>query len=241
MKKMFIVADVHGFADELSAALRKAGWDVFNPNHVFVSLGDLVDRGPKPLDVLNFVNNLPNERKILIKGNHEDLIEQMLLRNYPEYHDFLNGSAKTVVDCYFSQAYKQQNFDYPEVFDWFKNWETWKKYINSCINYYEINNNIFVHGWIPSQYDWRNATTGEWIIARWSNGMREWEKGNIVPGETIWCGHWHTSYGHCNIHHDCENEFRHDALFTPFIDKGIVAMDACTALSGFINCEVIEV
>ena len=34
-------------------------------------------------------------------------------------------------------------------------------------------------------------------------------------------------------------EFGEDADFTPFYGEGIVAIDACTAESGFVNCVVI--
>ena len=33
---------------------------------------------------------------------------------------------------------------------------------------------------------------------------------------------------------------REDADFSPFIDDGIIALDACTAYSGFVNCVVID-
>ena len=61
----------------------------------------------------------------------------------------------------------------------------------------------------------------------------------IEDGKTIVCGHWHASYGHSKIHRKC-TEFGPDAIFAPFNDKGIMALDACTAHSGFVNCVVIE-
>ena len=72
----YIVADVHGFFDILKEALDNAGFDKNNPGHIFVSLGDLLDRGKQPRECLQFVNSL--ERKILIRGNHEDLMEEMI-------------------------------------------------------------------------------------------------------------------------------------------------------------------
>ncbi len=82
----------------------------------------------------------------------------------------------------------------------------------------------------------------------WSNGIRE-------EGKTIFCGHWHTSWGHAYLH-NYGVEFVDDnndptvlfpgtvwpfACFDPFIDDGIVAMDACTALSHQVNVVVREV
>ena len=58
--KYFIFSDVHGFYDELMLALNNAGFDKDNPEHIIISLGDLLDRGPKPLQCLQFVNSIPN-------------------------------------------------------------------------------------------------------------------------------------------------------------------------------------
>ena len=50
VKTCFVVADVHSFYDEMIAALDGAGFDPANPDHIFVCLGDLLDRGDKPLE-----------------------------------------------------------------------------------------------------------------------------------------------------------------------------------------------
>ena len=80
MKTFFIVADVHSFYDEMIAALNEQGFDKNDPDHIFVCLGDLLDRGEKPLECLAFVNSLPAKRKLLIRGNHEDLLEDCIYR-----------------------------------------------------------------------------------------------------------------------------------------------------------------
>ena len=68
MKKYFVVADVHGFYTEMIEAINKEGFDIENPDHIFVSLGDLLDRGQEAEKCLDFVNSLPKDRKILIIG-----------------------------------------------------------------------------------------------------------------------------------------------------------------------------
>lgn len=261
MKKYFIVADVHGFYDELIAALNKNDFDYNNPDHIFVSLGDLLDRGSQPFECLDFVMSLPKERRILIMGNHELLLDEMLTRGDALYHDITNGTVKTVQDItgieYSTDAIISMRHN-----------ELWKEYFTNCQFYTEIDNNIFVHGWIPcytypkmwkDTYDynplWRQCGPREWENATWYNGMYMWANGILEKGKTIWCGHWHTSWGHSTIHHDgveflCDeyHSYTKDEMeakgfyekLTPFIDDGIVAMDACTAYSGFINCKVIK-
>ena len=77
--KYFCVSDVHSFYTETMRALKLAGFDETNPNHTFVSCGDLLDRGDESREILQFVNRL--ERKILIRGNHEDLMEEAIKRS----------------------------------------------------------------------------------------------------------------------------------------------------------------
>ena len=72
MKKLFVVSDVHSFYTELMSALQSAGFEMDNEEHIFVSCGDLLDRGPDAKKCLEFVNSLPDYRKILIRGNHEE-------------------------------------------------------------------------------------------------------------------------------------------------------------------------
>ncbi len=237
MKKYFIVADVHGFYDEMIEALNKKGYDMNNSNHVFVSLGDMFDRGKQAWEVLDFVNEIPNENKLLVLGNHELLMEEMLGRGFCEYHDQGNGTCDTMFQL------TNANFE-EEAIELMRVNRQWRKYINSCHFYHEVGDNIFVHGWIPRfpyNTDWRNATISEWKEATWLNGMKEWRYDNKEPGKTIWCGHWHVGYGHAHIHYICTDEVGGDAVYTPFKDEGIVAMDACTAVSHMVNCEVIEV
>ena len=53
MKKLFVVADIHSFYEEMIKALSEQGFDREDPDHIFVSLGDLFDRGPSPLECLD--------------------------------------------------------------------------------------------------------------------------------------------------------------------------------------------
>ena len=50
MRKLFIVSDVHSYFNEMIQALSNAGFDRNNPNHIFVSLGDLLDRGKQSVE-----------------------------------------------------------------------------------------------------------------------------------------------------------------------------------------------
>ena len=140
--KYFITSDIHSFYNELRVALNEAGFDKNNKEHVFVSLGDLLDRGPDAIKCLKFVNSL--ERKILIRGNHEDLLEQAICRKEFLQHDLHNGTIDT---CY-QLINNKELFSVSdiEVLEKVSKNKQLNKYLNNCIDYYEIQNNIFVHG-----------------------------------------------------------------------------------------------
>ena len=95
--KYFVSADIHGFFNEWQAALQEKGFDINNPEHKIIICGDMFDRGKQPKQIIEFI--LANKDKvILIRGNHEDLMQEMIERNSTTYGDLINGTAYTVVD-----------------------------------------------------------------------------------------------------------------------------------------------
>lgn len=248
--KYFCVSDVHSNYDALMEALSNAGFDANNSEHHFISLGDLLDRGKQPLECIRFVNNLP--RKTLIRGNHEDLFDDVMARGYFLYHDFSNGTYNTFLDLSSDNTNPESIQDM--IISINQN-EEYNTYRNSLVNYAEIGNYILVHGWIPCikkdnkylyQSDWRQY--GDWKRARWLNGMLCWHSGIVEEDKTIVCGHYHTSFGHYLYHNkglsleDAENADQYrQVVFDPFIDEGIAAIDATSAMSNKVNCYVFEV
>lgn len=65
----YVFSDVHGHAASLARALTR-----IDPSEddVFYCLGDMIDRGPDPLGVIELVRSLPNCHVLM--GNHEDLM-----------------------------------------------------------------------------------------------------------------------------------------------------------------------
>lgn len=96
----YAVGDVQGCFDELQALLRKIG---FRKTERLWFVGDLVNRGPKSLDVLRFVRGL-GERAIVVLGNHDlHLVAQYEGIERPRkddtFRDVLEaGDARELVD-----------------------------------------------------------------------------------------------------------------------------------------------
>ena len=287
--KYFIVSDVHGYYDKMIEALNKAGYDKNNPEHIFVSLGDLLDRGRQPYECISFVNSLPKERKILIRGNHETLLNDAAWRECFEWNDFPNGTSQTVRDLYNHEnaAISGEGFNYAdetqngyknqeETLRWLRHWGPYKQYHYSTVPYAVVGDNIFVHGWVPNETkckaDLEKFHTTQWEHAAWRNGMQayywcgpvykteedfqeEWDINDNIDTSTIctvFCGHYHTSWWRKHITHEQASSIPRDEewdemtaeeranWFRPVIRPGLVALDACTAYSGIINCYVLE-
>ncbi len=261
MKKLFIFGDAHSYFDILMTALDEAGYDKENPDHILVSLGDLCDRGEQSKEILEFINSIPGDRKICIAGNHECLMERMIRRGVPTLHDEHNCTLLT------AEQLTGETGD--EAVLSMQNCDLWNDYRKDWVWCAELNDMIFVHGWIPCdttltkngllldatyRENWRESKPFDYERAAWINGMLAWYMGIKEPGKTIYCGHWHTSWGHANLHGDGK-EFQERVetsyvmedgrtwpyvRFDPFEDEGIVAVDACTVVSDKVNVVVRE-
>lgn len=248
--RYYVTADVHGFFSIMRAQLNKAGYFSDEEPHKLIICGDIMDRGSEAVKMQNFVlREMEKDQIILVRGNHEDLFCQLVGEDmgYPYSHHVHNGTYDTA--CQLTGMDKYMAFASPLQFA-AKAMKTpfYEKIIPATVDFFETKNYVFVHGWIPSianrdgtfeHYEnWREATEGEWASARWYNGMAAWA---TAPDheKTVVCGHWDVCYGHNRFeHHGGLRSGNPD--FSTFKAPGIIALDACTALSKKINVEIIE-
>lgn len=255
--RYYVVADVHGFLDELKTALSEKGFFADTEPHKLIICGDLFDRGEKAAELQEFILELlAKDEVVLIRGNHEDLAMDLLKHwsrsSYFYSHHLSNGTVDTM-----SQLTDTSFVDliyYPErVKNLFQKTPYIQQIIPAMHNYFETAHFIFVHGWIPctkvqttscqTRYaytdDWRNVDKKEWNKARWVNGMAAAHNGVVEKGKTIVCGHWHCSFGHSH-YEGRGGELDNNPDFTPYYNTGIIALDACTAMSGKVNCIIVD-
>ncbi len=254
--RYYVTADVHGYYSQLIAALREAGYFEDTKPHKLIVCGDLYDRGEEAVQLQRFILELlEREEVILIRGNHEDLALALLhdwhYKSYLQSHHHMNGTVDTL--CQLTGLTMQQLYSNTEfaAHAYLKD-PYIQRIIPAMVDHYETANYIFVHGWIPCHVEntashekiytpianWRNAGEEAWKKARWVNGMEAAHAGITVPGKTVVCGHWHCSFGHANYRHD-GGEFENNPNFSPYYGNGIIALDACTPVSGKVNCIVI--
>ena len=237
--KYFVSADIHGFFDQWQSALKEKGFNINNPNHKLIVCGDLFDRGRQPKEIIDFILN-NKDKIIVIRGNHEDLMESMIRRNDNNFADLSNGTAQTIVDLY--PEWKISEFDLQLIAD-----KTGlQEVLDLCVDYYETDKYVFVHGWIPTvpyclEYDpeWRNVRKERWETARWANPVEMYSYEIFEPNKTIVCGHWHCSAFWHKLDETKYDEFGEKANFEAFVTREVIALDACTAYSKKINVVVI--
>ena len=214
--RYYVISDVHGYYTQMKSALEKAGFFSDTTPHKLIMLGDLFDRGHEAKQLQQFIlEQMEQDKIILIRGNHEDLFVELV-----------------TTDAGMPYSYHKSNGTYDTALQ---------------LTDFETEHYVFTHGWIPSipnrdkSYSyissWREADREQWNQARWFNGMDAVQTAD--ENKTIVCGHWHTSYGHSKYEHK-GTEFGEDADFSPYYGPGIIAIDACTAFSGKVNCLVIE-
>jgi serine/threonine protein phosphatase 1 len=260
--RYYVVADPHGYYSIMQASLREAGYFEDEQPHKLVVCGDILDRGEEAAALVRFLlEQKAEDRLIYILGNHEDLFVQCLQEMSHGgifeiasgmSHHYHNGTWDTMLQL--SEMTEREALEQPnEVIRRILRSPFYRELLPFGTDYYETQNYVFCHGWIPTAMtgyrpyvsyrymeNWRDVPVEDWKKARWLNGMELACKKRIrVPGKTVVCGHWHTSYGHAIIDKSC-SEWEEDADFTPFRHEGILALDGCTAHSGIVNCVVIE-
>ena len=233
-KILFAVADVHGYFSALKKALDDAGFDENDPNHVFISCGDLFDRGEENLQVYNFVKGL--KRKILIRGNHEDNLYTILESGVITQDDIDNGTGVTV-----GELLGKGIVDKKGVYDFGSYSEKVneiKTFLDSMADYYETEKLVFVHGWLPVVFEgnrprvdteWRGASEADWKEARLMEWQQLYGAGAILEGKTIVCGHRPSYLAHVY------DSLRSNDCSDIFYGDGMTAIDTATVRTGKVN------
>lgn len=238
-KKLFVVSDIHGHYTELMKALDHVGFDGKDEDHIFVSCGDLFDRGEENASVYDFVRGL--QQKILIKGNHEDMLCRVLEQGSITDIELWNGTDRTVAEMLGEEAVDENgHFDrtvHAEKIDEIT------AFVDSMLDYYETEKYVFTHGWLPITFEgrfpqisrsFRNASEAEWRDARFLEWQQLYSVGAVLEGKTIVCGHRPARLG------SMFDASREPDCSEPFYGEGLIAIDAGTVRSGRVNVLVIE-
>lgn len=134
MGKIFGIGDIHGCYHKLVLLMERITPDFANDLVVFV--GDYIDRGEQSYEVVEYLMDLKSryrDQVVLLKGNHEEMLENYL--NGPDKINYLvNGGSKTISN-YVSHGYPQYSPIPPSHLE----------FMESLSLYHETESYIFVH------------------------------------------------------------------------------------------------
>ena len=234
MKKLFVVSDVHGFYTILKEALDRAGFDKDDPDHWLICCGDYFDRGDENMEVLRFFERL--QRKVLLRGNHEDLLLKLLQTGQLQRHHYINGTMSTLRN--FFGKYAVDPVDDTIDFSG-KTGITDRvcEFIEETVDYYETEQYVFVHGWLPENAvtaaDRQKASREAWEAARWVKWNERYVGQPPLADKTLICGHMPTFYAGAF-------DGRKKGESSVFYGNGLIAIDAGTADTKRVNVLVLE-
>lgn len=257
--KYYAISDLHGFYSLATAALSFAGFDPDDKNATLLVLGDIWDRGSEPVYCMNLAKGFVPDKNgglrpmankpIMIKGNHEVCFDEMVARGYPAPYDYSNRTNETfdLIKMYYEKHGSDPNAAIDSIVAWHKTLP-WYKEIGDC---------IFVHSWIPlsgmeksnmidqnyGSYSvrkyWQRASAEAWKRAIWANPTECYARGLVPEGKTLVIGHWHASAFHARFEPERGlTELYIPCDFSAYVDKGIVAIDACTAYTRQCNVAI---
>jgi len=125
----YAIGDVQGCYDELQQLLELIQFDKKNDKLWFV--GDLINRGPKSLEVLRFVKSLGKSAKLVL-GNH-DLHTLAVAAGFRRYHR--NDSIDDILDAH----------DRKELLKWLRH--------QPLMHYSKKHNIAMLHAGLPPEWD----------------------------------------------------------------------------------------
>ena len=93
----YVIGDIQGCFESLLTLLDYINFDKFTDRLWFV--GDLVNRGPRSLETLRFIKNLPVTPRITL-GNHDlHLLSKIFINNRLDNHDDTLSEILNAPDC----------------------------------------------------------------------------------------------------------------------------------------------
>ena len=169
VKNLFVVSDIHGHYTLLKESLDKVGFDNENEKHILICCGDYFDRGNENFEVLKFFERL--KHKILLRGNHEDLLLKLLQTGKVLPHNYINGTLITLEN--FFGKYSIDPADDTVCFSGKSRMiDRVCEFIEETVNYFETDKYVFVHGWLPDKAETpeirQKVSDADWEKARWT-------------------------------------------------------------------------
>lgn len=247
--KYFVFSDAHGDYDALTRAVREYGYDPDNENHRLISCGDNFGRaetGKGSRGVFAYLTSPAHKnRPICLMGNHELILQDILFRRSLSLVDISNGEHRTVSSFIGKEVDEVTVYDLDDL-----SRSDLMSWLLSRPYYFETEKYIFLHGFLPFDYEKLRFTTdglsevGEqaWRAACWAKTplmiarfAQDYPHG---LNKTIVFGHWDNfslreSFGAGTGGGSGDSIWRNETL-------GLCGLDCCTAVGHRIEMLTVE-
>jgi len=231
----------------MKRALDEAGFVANDEGSLLIVCGDCFDRGSENREVFDYLRSVRN--KILIRGNHEDMLEVLFEKKHMGRIGFSNGTDQTLRDFFGDRVIGSidVNYSFSNKLHFEEKGETvlaLKDFIGGMYDYFETEHYVFTHGWLPVTFDanydcsvdpdFRYAQPSDWERARFAEWYRMYGAGAVLEGKTVVCGHRASRF--CSL----LGVSRDPEDYSVFRAKGLAAIDGSTFHSGQVNVLVID-
>lgn len=229
----YVIGDIHGEYDALIQCLQKANFD-YN-NDTLISLGDVVDRGPKSYFVIEELLKIKN--LIPVKGNHDQVFKHWIDTGIHMFQ-WLHGGTETRV----SYLLKEKNIDDDDVninqsLSKLDIPESHVKFFESQLDYYlDSKDRLFVHGGFDRDYPLseQDDNTFLWDRDLWNKALTCSKGQNLRTIEgfsEIYIGHTPTLHWKGFIDDEFGNKKMGDINY-PMNSGGVWNMDTGACFTG---------
>lgn len=223
VSNIFIVSDIHGHIKQFEELLT-----YWNQEDTLVILGDLIDRGPDSLKVIEKVIELKQtyeDKVIFVKGNHEEMLLNFL--NNPiekQEHYYKNGGQETMQSLLVHLPNDIADQTYTEQANEIKqHYQAQLAFLESAPTFQIIGNVLCTHAGFNSEFATLEETTERdyiWI-------RKHYETINKTPYVNVF-GHTPVTY----IHES------NDVWVSE--DKRYIAIDGGCYMSGQLNAVLLN-
>ncbi len=176
-RRWVVVGDIHGYFDTFQALMGKVG---LQDDDVLISCGDLVDRGPKVRETVEFFQNRP--LTFCIEGNHENKAVRYFKGNPVE----IAHGLETTVEAYAGREAEQEAF------------REWGAALPQLLQVPDINKlpTYVVHGGVDDKHPMERQFKDVCLYSRYVGGENFRDEENGHPWYEDLQGSVHVLFGH---------------------------------------------
>lgn len=165
MKRAFVISDIHGMYEHFIKLLEH-----WNREDTLVILGDMIDRGPDSLKVVQRVMELAKYHDVIVlQGNHDQMLNDFI--DDPREHVSLylnyNGGGPTILS-FANNEFKVENSPIADTVYFIQRYRKQElEFLKTGHLYYQFGKVLFTHaGFCSWLGNWKDTTDNQFVWVR---------------------------------------------------------------------------